>query len=103
MKYNEDIHPIKKQIGLDLEKYLESYTNNILDGYKYLTIDRYYAVFLWKEKPETRLNTWSTNFLSRVKNIDFIITKKQYTSKQLDYIKNNWKDLIFELGEKQND
>lgn len=98
MKYNEDIHPMKKEIGLVLEIELLLQELSIGSGYKYIAVDSGGQVCICNRRPvpDYEYNIWvghGTFFES-----EFL--KPYLSSLDEKYINENWGDLLFSLGAK---
>lgn len=104
MKYNEDINPMKKAIGLYIEKYLKS-SGEDYSVYTHVAIDECGDVFLSDFTPQYISNeiVWCIPpeyelFASETIGAEIIA----YPTYEMDeYIKQNWKDLLFQLGPKE--
>lgn len=98
MKYNDDINPMKKEIGLLIEEVLlfrfvdEEHTQCIVDS----NGDVYTCL-------PGELTAWEGNEEWGMENNrfpDFAFVPVLFTIEHFHYIKHNWKDLIFSLGAK---
>ena len=98
MKYNEDIHPIKKQIGLKLEKLLKD-NPIVFPEHRFVTVDSRKAVELWEDAPSNFSNYYCST--SSLLDDYSVLYDVDFNNNEKEYIENNWKDLIFELGEKE--
>lgn len=100
MKYNEDIHPMKKEIGLLLEKVLQG--EHIQAKYTHCFVDKNSDTFTCTTGNVTTKHSWGGQWLKSnlVKDCDFNSFAVNYSEKQLEYINENWGDLLFSLGVK---
>jgi hypothetical protein len=97
MKYNKDIHPIKKQIGLKLEKLLKD-NPIVFPEHRFVTVDSRKAVEFWEDVPDHSSDFYWSPILADIYQVLYDV---DFTNNEKEYIENNWRDLIFRLGEKE--
>jgi hypothetical protein len=89
MIYSPNTPPMLTQIGKKLEKSLKGETT-----LSWCALDPDGAIFVYKYKPYTYLGGWNSKQMQR------LMWKFYGTPQELKWIKENWKQCLFELGDK---
>ncbi len=101
MKYNEDIDPMVKSIGLTVERYIKCRfkgKRRLSRAIKFVAIDKTASCYRYRNLPrkDDQLQTWIDD---ECRLVHLILAP--FSTEQQEYIYSNWEKLLFKLGPKE--